>query len=551
MQILYNNQCQLEPDQSDPVGDLKLDHRGHCWKTDAYKAALDRGMTKTIVPIVVTVPTTPFISTTTSTVPLSVMTSEIVVLSASQTTTEAPVSTSPATATTTTVTANTNTTTATITTTSTTNTAGELKTDSPMLSKSSADSLKPVPANLLSQGKGGQGILMSESLHYSFSDKEISSESAKDISDFKSDSNNTSNAAINQDKPIKETLSIEHLTIGLILLGIVNILLLFCFIMLVLWIRRRTRKNLKHQSSKLREFDKFYQDFTGIDVTGSNGIYETSQYPLLISSISGTYLSESHPKLNVRHNSFPNSSLSRSQNSDTFLPIRNSNNNTSTNSNNYNPDNSNQSQQHLLGRSTSYSSTVWNGSLRNGLNKCSANENTSVLSKMNRIHSKDRWDYPSNGFPAEYNHHTSSTPYSSRQQLQSINSYPYRRDEIKCSSQTFYPPMPSTSSTAAIAAEIIAQKERERKCLYGSRSRLPSEQPSPTQRHEIKRSPTSSYRKHKKRSISSKPPVGVSRKPHTLVFEGDNGSDKNKWPEILKHLYMNCSNILILRLLNV
>ncbi|XP_018647551.1 hypothetical protein Smp_055440 [Schistosoma mansoni] len=371
-------------------------------------------------------------------------------------------------------------------------------------------------------------------LKMNYRDQCLQSDNDKPVRDIqtnqKSNFNKTIPIILNQDNLIKDGISTEYLTSGLILLAILNIILIICFIILVLWIRRRIKTNSKN---KLTNFHDLYQDYSGIDIVGNNSLYATNHCPLLISTISGSYLSGSHPKLNQRHHSFPNSSLSYSQNFNTFLPMSTYK---TTDNNKYN---SNQSQQFLLGRSTSYSSSMWNGSLRNGLNNNSSSNghhNERVL-LTNRLNSKRHLNYSSNGLSIESSQQITSTPYINRKDHQLINlPLPYHPKEInyKYSSQTLNPSLISSSSLTTVnVTEINGQKERGHKSIYSSRNRLSNGQPSPTPPlREIKKSPVVNYRKSKRKIGSGRPPLAASiKKPHTLVFEDDN---QNKWSEDFK-----------------
>ncbi|CAH8826703.1 unnamed protein product [Trichobilharzia szidati] len=508
MQILYNNQCQFEADQADPVNDLKFDHAGQCWKTDAYKAVIDSSIITTSIPVIVESSTSPTTSPTTPPQTTEETTATTILQTTPETTASTPLITT------------------TIPTTieSVTHSTIPMNTITSHIQSTISSSDSPTENNF--------EVFISEKYNDDLLNENTNNERENKEVAFSEQINHTTTVFIakNQESTVKETTSLGYLTSGLILLGIVNIILLIGFIILVIWIRRRIQKSSKSHPNKLASYGPFHPDFLGTDVSGNNGFYETSTHPLLISTISGTYLSGSHPKLNVRHNSFPDNSTVNLQNADQFLLISNIN----PKNKNYNYDNSNQSQQHLLGRSTSYSSSMWNGSLRNGLNR--NNEKASASNRIYRNNSKDKWDYSSNGFAVDTGQQIQSTPYSSRKEYQPMNSHPYYHKGIKYSSQTLYPSVPSTScSTSANVSAGIPQRDRERRQLYGSRSRLSSGHPSPSLLHEIRRSPSSSYRRHKKRSISTRPPIGaVNKKPHTLVFENENGNDANNWPENFK-----------------
>ncbi|VDP74569.1 unnamed protein product [Schistosoma mattheei] len=292
----------------------------------------------------------------------------------------------------------------------------------------------------------------------------------------------------------KDGISMEYLINGLILLAILNIILIICFIILVLWIRKRIQKHSKNQ---------FYQDYTGINMTGRHSNYTTNNdnnYPLLISTRSGSY-------------------LFRSQ---------------------FN-------QQFLLGRSISYSSSMWNGSLRNGLNNNHNNNNSnnsngyhngrvSLANRLDLQNSKRNLNDSLNGLSIESNQQLTSIPYRNRKNHQLINlPLLYHDKEIKkSSSQTLIPPLISSSlsssSTAVNTTEMNEQKEREYKYMYNSRNRLSSRQSSPAPLREIKKTPIINYRKNKRKLGHGRPPLARSvRKPHTLVIE-----DNSQWSEDFK-----------------
>ncbi|KAK4473019.1 hypothetical protein MN116_004214 [Schistosoma mekongi] len=502
MQLLYNNQCRLELNQTNLVSDLKIDHLGQCLRSDAYKSAFVIYQNETALQQTSELPTTTA-TTSTKTTSTHTRTKHVITPKASlptTTTSMLPVTTSIFTAAETT---------AVFMTVNTT-------TYSPKSTSNRKSRIEAVTK-------------MNDTINYLdvYPIKKFVTESSnrvKTVLDHRSELNKPTVFEMNQDTLNKEGVSIEYLISGLILLGILNIVLIFCFIILVLWIRRRIKNSTKATLNKLTNLNKLYQDYTGIDIPGNNDNYATNNCPLLISTTSCTYLSESHPKLNQRHNSFPNNSLSCFQNFDHYLPVSNiktTNNNT------------NQSQQYLLGRSTSYSSSMWNGSLRNSLN------NTEKVSSSNRMYfhtSKRNLNCSLNDHSMESSQRITSTPYSNRKDRRQHFNLPLPYIGSKYGLQTSNSPLVSSSSSTAVnVQEIIAQKERQRKYLYSSRTRLSSGQPSPAPLHEIKKSPMLNYRKNQKYFSSGRPPLATAiKKPHTLIFENDNGIDRSEWKENFK-----------------
>ncbi|CAH8496323.1 unnamed protein product [Schistosoma rodhaini] len=523
MQILYDNQCLPNPNQTNIVSDLKMNYRDQCLQSDNDKPVRDIQTSKTTLQqttemrtttaSVIIMPTTINTATTVNSTPRTTTTVTTPLVTTSKHSSITPLST-----------------TSTFTTTTTT----ENKTDLIIKIDKTTNSL-----NLTKKEKSQTASIlnMNTSKIYptdlSFNQSNIWSPNHKETTflDQKSNFNKTIPIILNQDNLIKDGISTEYLTSGLILLAILNIILIICFIILVLWIRRRIKVNSKN---KLTNFHELYQDYSGIDIIGSNNnnsLYATNHCPLLISTITGSYISGSHPKLNQRHHSFPNSSLSYSQNFNTFLPM------STYKTNNNHKYNSNQSQQFLLGRSTSYSSSMWNGSLKNGLNNNHNNSSKGYHNERvlltNRLYSKRHLNYSLNGLSIESSQQISSTPYINQKENQLINlPLPYHHKEIKnkYSSQTLNPSLISSSSLTTVnVAEVNTQKEREYKSIYGSRNRLSNGQPSPTPLREIKKSPVVNYRKSKRKIGSGRPPLASSiKKQHTLVFEDD------KWSEDFK-----------------
>ncbi|CAH8430820.1 unnamed protein product [Schistosoma intercalatum] len=518
MQILYDNQCLSNPNQTNLIRDLKMNYPSQCLQSYNDKSATDIQASKTILQQTTEIQTT---TTSMAIIPTTINTT---------TTTATIVNSTPRTSlTTTTITTPLMTTSIrpTITSLSTTSTSTTATTTTTTIENQTDLMIKLNKTTNVLKSLLKMNTTKMYPIDYSMNQSNIWSPNHKEMNilDQKSNYNKTISIVFNQDK---DGISMEYLTNGLILLAILNIILIICFIILVLWIRKRIRKHSKNQ---------FYQDY----MTGRHSNYTTNNdnnYPLLISTRSGSYLFESQMKLNQRHNSFPNNNSSfNSQYFNTFLPI-------ST----HKTTNNNHSQQFLLGRSISYSSSMWNGSLRNGLNNNNNNTNNSNTSNGNhngRVSLANRLDLQNskrnlndslNGLSIESNQLLTSIPYRNRKNHQLINlPLLYHDKEIKkSSSQTLIPPFISSSlsssSTAVNTTEMNEHKEREYKYMYNSRNRLSSRQSSPAPLREIKKSPVINYRKNKIKLGHGRPPLACSvRKPHTLVIE-----DNSQWSEDFK-----------------
>ncbi|CAI2722562.1 unnamed protein product [Schistosoma spindalis] len=542
MQILYDNQCLRNPNQTNLIRDLKINYPGQCLQSDNDKPIRDIHVSKTTLQQTIEIQNTThsmnIIPTTMNTTTTTTTVNNIPRTSLTTTTITTPLMTTSIRSTITSLsTTSTSTTSTTTTTTSTTSTTTippkENQTDFMIKLNKTTNLLKSI-LKINTTKMYPIDNSMNQSIIWSPKHEDIT------FIDQKSNFNKTMSIILNQNK---NDLSTEYLTNGLILLAILNIILIICFIILILWIRKRIQKNSKN---KFINSHDFYQDnyYTRINMIGSHSNYTpNNHYPLLISNKSGSYLFESQFKLNQRHHSFPNNSLLNSKDFNTFLPISTY----KTTYNRYN-NNNNHSEQCLLGRSISYSSSMWNGSLKNGLNNNNNNNNNNgngchnkrvpLANRLNIQNSKHHLNNSLNGLSNQsIQQQISLTPYINRKNSQLINlSLPYHYKEIKkYSSQTYIPPYISSLSSSSSTVENITEKnneekEKEYKYISNSRNRLTNGQLSLTPLNKIKKSPVINNRKHKRKLRNGRPPLACSvRKPHTLIIE-----DNNQWTENFK-----------------